>query len=492
MESILCAHPNIIWNPNVRKWANESINVYHDTDMSRCFRLLLTLDGSLQLARPDNITSVDACHYYMIYRGQRVYPFLVVPCGKCHLCVSRKKQDLAFRFEAETSAYPFVRPLFVTLTFDEDHVPVNYPDYYGNNIVYGNCLPDPEEDIDLFLSVTRARSLTLDNRSVQLFFKRLRINLKRHYGIVPDLRYYCVGEYGKNTCRPHYHMIIWNFPSASDFKLTHADDAVYLTFCEDVIRNAWKNASGVKGVQVEFCGQARSHKSDRPSTAGVAKYVAKYVFKGSKSKPQFGIPNHSLQSVATGGIGKRYIKDKADYYYTMFKDYRIQVTNPFDYSTTSAVLPQTYRRFLFPSFSQFLGRRMYSLIKQLSVIDNAIRSSGETTAYVLDDIRELLDDVYDRSSLVPESVAPVVLSHYYHFGENPQCAIDALACIARRIYNEVIDEYIAKIEEFDYIQECKERRRKYLDSLPRQYYDVESLEYQQQIHDDRLSMTEAF
>lgn len=491
METILCAHPNVIWNPNVKKWVLDSINVYHDTDMSRCFRLPVGSDGQLRLYRPENITSVDALHYYMMYRGQRVQPFLVVPCGRCHLCVSRKKQDLAFRFEAETSAYPLVRPLFVTLTFDEDHVPVNYPDYNGERIVYGNKLPSPDDDLDLYLAVTRARSLTLDNRTIQLFFKRLRINLKRKYGITSDIRYYCVGEYGKNTLRPHYHMILWNFPTAGLFRLTHATDASYLLFVEAVIRDAWKNASGAKGVQVEFCGQPRSNKSNRPSSSGVAKYVAKYVFKDSR-KPQFAKANHSLQSVATGGIGKRYIKDKADYYYTMYKDYRIQVTNPFDLSTTSAVLPQSYRRFLFPCFSVFIGRRIYDTLKQLSLLDDAIRSSKCCTVFPLDGVRSLLADFRERCTAYSDNVADVVLKDYYHFGEDPECAVDALASIANRLYLEIYEEYYAKVDEFDYIQFRKEVRRKYLDSLPRQLYDVETLEYQQELHDNRLASQEIF
>lgn len=59
----------------------------------------------------------------------------------------------------------------------------------------------------VFLTLTYSepnRPPSLDVGDMQRFFKRLR----RYTG--QSFRYFCVGEYGKRTMRPHWHMIIFN------------------------------------------------------------------------------------------------------------------------------------------------------------------------------------------------------------------------------------------------------------------------------------------
>lgn len=66
---------------------------------------------------------------------------------------------------------------FITLTYDNDHVPI-----------------------------TKKRFMTLDKKHVQDFMKRL-----RYYSPpLPKIKYYAAGEYGSDTMRPHYHIIIFN------------------------------------------------------------------------------------------------------------------------------------------------------------------------------------------------------------------------------------------------------------------------------------------
>lgn len=72
------------------------------------------------------------------------------------------------------------KAVFLTLTYDDDHVPVSMVN----------------DDGSLFF--------TLDKRDVQLFFKRFR---KRFSDF--EIRYYLAGEYGDTTQRPHYHAIIF-------------------------------------------------------------------------------------------------------------------------------------------------------------------------------------------------------------------------------------------------------------------------------------------
>jgi len=111
-----------------------------------------------------------------------------VPCGKCPTCVKRSASSWSFRlmeeYKVSDSAW------FLTLTYNTDHVPIS-----------------------------RKGFMNLDSRDLQLFFKRLR---KAHGGASYDMharkigkmpkpiKYFAVGEYGSETFRPHYHVILFN------------------------------------------------------------------------------------------------------------------------------------------------------------------------------------------------------------------------------------------------------------------------------------------
>lgn len=47
------------------------------------------------------------------------------------------------------------------------------------------------------------------NRDFELFMKRLRSNLKQQNLPYEELRYYCVSEYGPQTLRPHWHLLLF-------------------------------------------------------------------------------------------------------------------------------------------------------------------------------------------------------------------------------------------------------------------------------------------
>lgn len=97
-----------------------------------------------------------------------------VPCtNKCPDCKARRAAWWSFRLMVEekvcSSAY------FITLTYDTEFVPI-----------------------------TRNGFKTVTKRDPQLFFKKL-----RKYNPV-GIKYYLAAEYGSNTYRPHYHVILFN------------------------------------------------------------------------------------------------------------------------------------------------------------------------------------------------------------------------------------------------------------------------------------------
>lgn len=91
-----------------------------------------------------------------------------VPCGKCLNCRIQKRTEWNTRLLHELESWD--NALFVTLTYDNEHLPDN-------------------------------KSLSKDD--LQKFFKRLRKRLNK------KIKYYASGEYGDINNRPHYHTLIF-------------------------------------------------------------------------------------------------------------------------------------------------------------------------------------------------------------------------------------------------------------------------------------------
>ena len=107
-----------------------------------------------------------------------------VPCGRCVACLARRRAEWTTRLICESLTSQ--SSLFVTLTYDEDHVTKN-----------------------------------VSKTDIQLFIKRL-----RKVFAPTKIRYYLVSEYGPTTLRPHYHCLFFDLPC----------DLLYL---KDSISQAW-------------------------------------------------------------------------------------------------------------------------------------------------------------------------------------------------------------------------------------------------------------
>ncbi len=114
---------------------------------------------------------------------------IFLPCGQCIGCRLQYSREWANRLMLERQYHDSA--IFLTLTYDDFHVPKRI-----------FVLPDTGEV---------GTSLTLCKRDIQLFMKRLR----KHYG-EDKIRFYAAGEYGTQTFRPHYHLIIFGI---------HVDDS---------------------------------------------------------------------------------------------------------------------------------------------------------------------------------------------------------------------------------------------------------------------------
>lgn len=96
-----------------------------------------------------------------------------VPCNRCISCRKTKISEWTARIKAEISTKE-IPSHFITLTYSDESLP------FSENIS------------------------TLLKKDLQNFNKRLRKKNKDY------IKYFCCGEYGENTLRPHYHGIYIN------------------------------------------------------------------------------------------------------------------------------------------------------------------------------------------------------------------------------------------------------------------------------------------
>ena len=122
---------------------------------------------------------------------------MLIPCGQCIGCRIRQREDWTTRIELEARDYPKEEVWFITLTYDDEHVP-------GMIVNTGEIM----RKVQYVWKPGKKRPesvQTLLYPDVQKFLKRLR---KAYRG---KLRYFVAGEYGEKTARPHYHMILYGW-----------------------------------------------------------------------------------------------------------------------------------------------------------------------------------------------------------------------------------------------------------------------------------------
>lgn len=218
--------------------------------------------------------------------------WVLVPCGQCLACRISYAEHWAARCETETHYHE--QNVFITLTYDDDHVPVI--DYETGEIYKGLKKP-----LEYFQGQTRER-LTVFKPDLQKFWKRLR------KATGAKLMYYASGEYGDKTGRPHYHCIIYGL-EIPDLELWD-ERRGYQRFHSKWLDEIWGlGRTEIGSVTYESC-----------------RYVARYVIKKRKGKeakyyeeakifPEF--VNMSLKP----GIGMQYFEDHKDEIYKTDKIY---------------------------------------------------------------------------------------------------------------------------------------------------------------------------
>lgn len=101
----------------------------------------------------------------------------IVPCTKCLPCLINARRVWAHRLMLEADCHE--HKSFITLTFNQD-----------------NCPREISKDF------------------IKDWIKGFREHYRYHHG--RSLRFYVVGEYGSKTWRPHYHAILFGYPSCAN------------------------------------------------------------------------------------------------------------------------------------------------------------------------------------------------------------------------------------------------------------------------------------
>lgn len=188
---------------------------------------------------------------------------VTIPCGHCIACRVNQSQQWATRAMHE-AAY-VSDGCFVTLTYDNDHVPKGY---------------------------------NLDKRDLQLFLKRLRITLYRK-SLGHIRAYFACGEYGTKKGRPHYHLLLLGW-KPNDLVYHHESYCGDHVFTSPLLDSVWDKGYVIVGE----CNR---------STAG---YVARYQKKanvdnsGNRVKPFFlSSRNIPLSNGEKGSLGAQWVLD---------------------------------------------------------------------------------------------------------------------------------------------------------------------------------------
>lgn len=180
---------------------------------------------------------------------------IVVPCGRCRACRIRRASEWTVRLYHESLYHD--DSLFVTLTYDDVHLPEN-----GD----------------------------LCKRDFQAFMKSLRSDYEHR------LKYYACGEYGDKTGRPHYHAIIYGVSLAEHGYKRFASGKRYpstIVADKGPVWSSWRKGNVILGTV----------------TVDSIQYVAKYIHKklyGEAAERDERVQPFSLMSKR---LGMEYVKD---------------------------------------------------------------------------------------------------------------------------------------------------------------------------------------
>lgn len=266
--------------------------------------------------------------YTIDFEGKVTYLFLAVPCGHCDICNAKRQNDFTSRVNME-SAVSYTTPIMVTLTYDEEHLPVERltncefvttERYLGTTPcqkkwVYSCRMPATACDgvnlrptlykFDTIRFFNILRKYWIRNNYFPTHFGDAFTSAEDRAKLYRDefpFRYVCVGEYGSKNGRPHYHLILWNVP----YNIKSAYDFSEVARLKSDIIKCWRMCASFTTSN----GLLDSHSIQCEVARDCGKYVGKYV---SKNCPNGRKGFMCCSNGNGGGIGHKIIDNKKEF-----------------------------------------------------------------------------------------------------------------------------------------------------------------------------------
>jgi hypothetical protein len=118
------------------------------------------------------------CFSPILIKNKKTNSMQYVPCGKCLGCQTNRRNEWSLRLRLEHKEH--YKSSFVTLTYNDENIP-----------------------FDKHPIFTKIAVPTLYKPDLQNYIKKIRKAYQK------KIRYYCIGEYGEKTERPHYHILFF-------------------------------------------------------------------------------------------------------------------------------------------------------------------------------------------------------------------------------------------------------------------------------------------
>lgn len=158
------------------------------------------------------------CESPIYIKNPYTHSYMFVDCGHCDVCEINKANSKMISLSNYMRR--FQHCIFVTLTYDNSHIPLIFNGEQGIYRGFSDIRIDIDnelfhDDLERFYTfdipvIRRPYGLrnhdcmgVLFYRDVQLFFKRFRKNNEQFR----DFKMFALGEYGTTNFRPHYHII---------------------------------------------------------------------------------------------------------------------------------------------------------------------------------------------------------------------------------------------------------------------------------------------
>ena len=232
------------------------------------------------------------------------YSKVAIPCGQCIGCRLDYTRQWANRCMLELKDHDYDKCWFLTLTYNDEHLPPKYIDTETGELSEINSLS--KDDLQKFMKRLRKN---IYDRAVQNGLITAGSELPAEL----KCRYYACGEYGPLNMRPHYHMILYNV-DLPDVQILRADkNNGYVYYNSEFIQRAWTDPKDRQPIG--FISLTKV-------TMETCNYVARYILKKQKGynstvyEDKIFKPEFTLMS-RRPGIGKDYYeKNKEKIYLT--------------------------------------------------------------------------------------------------------------------------------------------------------------------------------